>query len=446
MNGKYFFALAASWSLLGFARAHIHSQKVNRLKRSEFSADIWLYALVSSALVGACGILPLLLSKWIRLENASKNSLPFKVVLSFAVGGLLGDVFLHLLPEAYGAHHLFVSSDREAIRQKTFIGLWVILGVLAFLVVEKMMLLSQDQGEGTSIPVTESVKWNGRTNLDNYCVITSCVDRINTNSNCNSLEDANGTFRNSLEDANGTFRNSLEDVNGISRNSLLSICNRRKEYQTTLTTECDHHPQRQRKSFTARLSHVLRLPLLHSIFSSPSSSSSPPSRWLDKDASGYLNLVANCTDNFTHGLAIAAGYVVSPAVGVLTTIAILCHEVPHEVGDFVILLNSGFSWKEAAKAQMLTACGGFVGVVVGLTAEHVTSASGWLLPFTAGGFLYIALVSIVPDLLVVGSGREGKEWRHSITEMFAMGVGMVVMALVTIVEKKSCEHVPSHLT
>ena len=125
--------------------------------------------------------------------------------------------------------------------------------------------------------------------------------------------------------------------------------------------------------------------------------------------------------------------------GLSTAIAVFCHELPHEIGDFAILLKSGFSMKEAAKAQVLTASGGLVGVVFGLTAEHFSSASSWLLPFTAGGFLYIALVSIVPELL------ECDSLRNSLVQLGFLGVGVIIMALVTIVEKKSCSYMPSQL-
>ena len=57
---------------------------------------------------------------------------------------------------------------------------------------------------------------------------------------------------------------------------------------------------------------------------------------------GYLNLVANGIDNFTHGLAVAGSFMVSYKTGILTTAAILIHEVPHEIGDFAILLKSGW--------------------------------------------------------------------------------------------------------
>ena len=58
---------------------------------------------------------------------------------------------------------------------------------------------------------------------------------------------------------------------------------------------------------------------------------------------GYLNLLANCIDNFIHGLAVASSFLASFKMGLITTFAILIHEIPHEVGDFAILLKSGFS-------------------------------------------------------------------------------------------------------
>ena len=81
--------------------------------------------------------------------------------------------------------------------------------------------------------------------------------------------------------------------------------------------------------------------------------------------SGYLNLLANVVDNFTHGLAIGGSYQNSVRLGHLTTLAILLHEVPHEISDFAILLRAGFDRWGAAKAQVLTASGSIFGTLVG---------------------------------------------------------------------------------
>lgn len=131
---------------------------------------------------------------------------------------------------------------------------------------------------------------------------------------------------------------------------------------------------------------------------------------------GYLNLLANGIDNFTHGLAVAGSFLVSTRVGLLTTAAILLHEIPHEVADFAILLRAGkvsfnfllnygtikiadlgFGRWDAAKAQLGTATIGIAGAMTALISNGSDLADGritsWILPFTAGGFLHIALVT-----------------------------------------------------
>lgn len=82
---------------------------------------------------------------------------------------------------------------------------------------------------------------------------------------------------------------------------------------------------------------------------------------------GYLNLLMNFLDNFTHGLSVGGSFLISFRVGVLSMFTILVHEIPHEVGDFAILLRSGFSRWDAARAQLITACGGIVGALAAVS-------------------------------------------------------------------------------
>lgn len=174
---------------------------------------------------------------------------------------------------------------------------------------------------------------------------------------------------------------------------------------------------------------------------------------------GYLNLIANSIDNFTHGLAVAGSFLVSFRHGVLGTFAILCeyndqmitstsirfvqishlmvlhllfavHEIPHEVGDFAILLRSGFTRWDAAKAQLLTAGAGLIGALVAIGGTGATTAlearTSWIMPFTAGGFLHIALVTVLPDLL------QESDPKQSIKQFAALLAGIAVMAIMTV--------------
>jgi zinc transporter 7 len=141
---------------------------------------------------------------------------------------------------------------------------------------------------------------------------------------------------------------------------------------------------------------------------------------------GWLNLVADFSHNFTDGLAIGASF--RTGVGATTTIAVLLHEVPHEIGDFAILLQCGMSKKQAMLAQATTAIGALLGTWVGLWAGELTGAGACVLPLTGGGFIYIALVSVFPSLLQPAS------FLQSVLEIAALAAGIGLMTLIALFE------------
>ena len=145
---------------------------------------------------------------------------------------------------------------------------------------------------------------------------------------------------------------------------------------------------------------------------------------------GYLNLAADFTHNFTDGLAIGASYLVSINVGMVTTVTILLHEFPHEIGDFAILIQSGCSKRRAMMLQLVTAVGALLGTFVGLAVESAGSGTAtlWILPFTAGGFIYIALVSVLPELL-----EDTTVWQ-TVKELIALVIGVGLMVFITYLE------------
>ncbi|EZA58175.1 hypothetical protein DMN91_011701 [Ooceraea biroi] len=145
----------------------------------------------------------------------------------------------------------------------------------------------------------------------------------------------------------------------------------------------------------------------------------------DIKIAGYLNLVADFLHNFTDGLAIGASYMAGNSIGYITTFTILLHEIPHEIGDFAILVQSGYSKRKAMMLQLITAVGALLGTSVSLLAEGMGDlATKWILPFTAGGFIYIATVSVIPELLTAT-----KLWQ-SVMEISALLFGVYMMVLI----------------
>lgn len=102
---------------------------------------------------------------------------------------------------------------------------------------------------------------------------------------------------------------------------------------------------------------------------------------------GYLNLLANSIDNFTHGLSVGGAFLVSTRLGITTTLAILCHEIPHEFSDFGIILNAGFSRYKAAALQLITAGGGLLGALFALMCSGSANSIGKLLPEVSNIFI-----------------------------------------------------------
>lgn len=145
---------------------------------------------------------------------------------------------------------------------------------------------------------------------------------------------------------------------------------------------------------------------------------------------GILNLIADLAHNFTDGMAIAASFLVSPQVGWSTTLAVFIHEIPHELGDFAILIRSGYSKKAVLALQFMTAIGALLGTFFGLNAAAVgANQVSWIIPFTAGGFIYVAAVDILPDLL------HDSSLLQTILESLGFSCGIGAMLFISFLEE-----------
>jgi len=110
-------------------------------------------------------------------------------------------------------------------------------------------------------------------------------------------------------------------------------------------------------------------------------------------------LTGDAIHNFIDGIIIASAFLAGPSVGISITLAIVLHEIPQELGDFGVLIHSGFSMKMALWANVLTATAALAGGVLTYFFVDVSSQlHAFILPVAAGGFLYIALADLIPQL------------------------------------------------
>ncbi|XP_053577854.1 zinc transporter SLC39A7 [Bombina bombina] len=316
--------------------------------------ELWTYAIGATLLISAAPFFILFLIP-VQSKSSQHESL-LKLLLSFASGGLLGDAFLHLIPHALEPHshheaaeevqdlHGHGHSHGHNHAHMMSVGLWVLAGIIAFLVVEKFVRhFKGGHGHGHSHAVKDSSSDEGKT----------------------EESDKDG--------GKEGVRQRKKGNNAAQKNKK----GKAESQQSEMTV------------------------------------------------SGYLNLAADFTHNFTDGLAIGASFLVSSNVGIVTTITILLHEVPHEIGDFAILVQSGCTKKKAMMLQLSTALGALAGTACSLLAEGIGEAATlWILPFTAGGFIYIATVSVIPELL------KDSRPSQSIFETFGLLLGVAMMVLI----------------
>lgn len=140
---------------------------------------------------------------------------------------------------------------------------------------------------------------------------------------------------------------------------------------------------------------------------------------------GHMNLIGDSIHNFIDGLIIASTFMVSPALGVVTTLAVAVHEIPQEIGDYGVLIHAGFSKKRALilnyAVALTVVLGGIVGYFFFSRLENVLP---YLLPFAAGGFVYISASDLIPEI------RKESNIKKSITIFLVFLIGIFFMYLV----------------
>jgi len=141
---------------------------------------------------------------------------------------------------------------------------------------------------------------------------------------------------------------------------------------------------------------------------------------------GMLILVGDSIHNFADGILIAAAFITDPQLGWLTAAAIAAHEIPQEVGDFIVLRNAGYSKQRALLYNVLSGLSAVLGVVLGyFWIESMRGAMPYVLILAASSFIYIALADLVPDM------QRRRLLGESAVQVVLMLAGIALIALLS---------------
>jgi len=139
---------------------------------------------------------------------------------------------------------------------------------------------------------------------------------------------------------------------------------------------------------------------------------------------GIMNLVGDAFHNFFDGLIIAGAFLVSIPLGIATLVAVVAHEIPQEIADFGVLVYAGYSKMKAILLNFLTALAAIIGATVAiLFSNSIENFTSFIIPITAGGFIYIAIADLMPEL-----NKEKSLFKSFIQLMvIALGIGIMLV-------------------
>jgi zinc and cadmium transporter len=139
---------------------------------------------------------------------------------------------------------------------------------------------------------------------------------------------------------------------------------------------------------------------------------------------GLMNLIGDSLHNFFDGAIIAGSFLISPVLGLATFIAVIAHEIPQELGDFGTLIYAGYSRRRALWLNFLTALTAMLGALaVVILGAEISGFNDFIIPFTAGGFIYIATADLIPELK-----KETRAYR-SLLQLACILVGIGLMLI-----------------
>lgn len=311
------------------------------------------------------------------------------IMVAFAVGGLMGDTLFHLLPEIFlgeddpeRAKLVLVEPNRNLL-----LGVAIMVGFMTFVAMDKGLRIATGGGGGHDHGHSHSHSENAKGAVDG--------------AHSTAIETADG--------ATGLTSRKQKEINGA------AVVQANGEPTTPHGKD--------------EISSSVKL-------------------------GGILNMIADFTHNITDGLAMSASFYASPTVGATTTMAVFFHEIPHEVGDFALLVQSGFSKRAAMGAQFVTAVGALLGTLIGIAVQEMGGSGGGaeggssdvamdgglfgtsltygdlLLPFTAGTFLYVGTVAVIPELLETGRNKR-EELVKTLSQFTAIALGAGIMLYIS---------------
>ncbi|XP_005010667.1 zinc transporter ZIP6 isoform X1 [Anas platyrhynchos] len=429
---------------------HASSEKTETPPKGYSLQIAWIGGFISISVISFLSLLGVILVPLM-------NRVFFKFLLSFlvalAVGTLSGDAFLHLLPHSHGNHHhhhekppleqnkdplfkhlVFQSTEESAYLDSTWKGLTALGGLYFMFLVEHLITLikqfkdkkkkkkNEDDGESKKFSANEE-KLDTDDRSEGY---------LGTDSQDPSPFISQQPAVQEEEEVMIAHSHQEEVDNEYVSRGCRNKCHSHLHDTLGQTDHLSHHHHDYH--------HILHHH--HHQNHHPHSHSQRYSREELKDAGiatlAWMVIMGDGLHNFSDGLAIGAAFTEGLSSGLSTSVAVFCHELPHELGDFAVLLKAGMTVKQAVLYNALSAMLAYLGMATGILIGHYAdNVSMWIFALTAGLFMYVALVDMVPEMLHNDASDHGcSRWGYFLLQNAGILLGFGIMLLISVFEHK----------
>ncbi|XP_056453073.1 zinc transporter ZIP6 isoform X3 [Gadus chalcogrammus] len=408
-------------------------------------ATAWAGGFVSITIISLLSLLGVVL---IPLMNKVFFNFLLSFLVALAVGTLSGDAFLHLIPHSQATHHLHhhhhhhevagpegagpgLHGDQEENLDGVWKGLTALSGVYVMFLIEHFLTLGKMYKDRKKI----QKKWDSR-------------DK--------DLEEVPALEENHLkphEDAEANGGGALAEEQQLmlvpAEAAAAGAAGHARPPDAAYTDQdCEHKCHSHFHDTVGQSDHHHHHDYHHILHHHHSQNHHPHSHaqsysqehfeQVGVAALAWMVIMGDGLHNFSDGLAIGAAFSEGLSSGLSTSVAVFCHELPHELGDFAVLLKSGMTVRQAILYNVLSAMMAYLGMGVGIVIGHYAeNVSMWIFALTAGLFMYVALVDMMPEMLHNNAGEQGVgHCGFFLLQNAGILLGFAIMLLIAVFEHK----------
>ncbi|XP_076337873.1 zinc transporter ZIP10-like [Tachypleus tridentatus] len=451
---------------------HMVDKKVVDKGHNSFSPYAWGYATISVIVISLCGLLSVAVIP--VMQRMFYHTL-LQFLVGMAVGSLSGDALLHLLPHAMAGEHIHNHERNEHTTEESMLvwrGLVALFGVYIFFLAERLLNLftayyrRRKSAKAAEVPkllvvfrkidrdrnrvVGEKLSHHRQSSCDCNADPANVKDleRLNADPEDEEREDVeyheplskkgsginceDTSFSVEPREASNCDTYGVKDKKNveklISSTQLDDSCHMMMEKNMIPAEDECHKETLVFRHDSTDHSYVVTMTDHHHHHGH--------SHEVPTSVSGvaWMVILGDGLHNFCDGLAIGAAFASGISGGLSTTIAVFCHELPHELGDFAMLLKAGMSVKQALLYNGVSSILCFIGMVIGVAMGNVSTASMWIFAGAAGMFLYIALVDMLPELGTSSTHLKSHNSHQLVIQVLGISSGASIMLLIAVYE------------